>query len=273
MDESIVIKKADKGSNVIIMDRSMYLHEGKKQLNNKDFYLKIPKDLTLTFKHKVDLLNTEMHENNQISDKTFAYLLEGGNRTSIFYMLPKVHKNQKEPPGRPIVSSVNSPTEKISQLIDIKLQKFAQLGKSFILDTADFLRKIEGFHLEPDEWLFSLDVNSLYTNIPHEEGLEAVREILSTYDEKPNSDYILKMLNTVLKCNCFRFDEEFYLQINGTAMGMTEALTYAVIFMNRFEEKYVYKYRHPPRYGFDLLMTYGVFLKGVNLNLTSSLLI
>ena len=81
--------------------------------------------------------------------KAYRYLLDGGTRTPIFYILPKIHKRfEKIPPGRPIVSSVNSPTEKISQLIDIVLQPYAQSGESFILDTGDFLTKIKDLELK-----------------------------------------------------------------------------------------------------------------------------
>ena len=65
--------------------------------------------------------------------------------------------------------------------------------------------------------------------------------------ELPTNANVLNMLSLVLKCNCFRFNEEFYLQINGTAMGTQVAPTYAIIFMNWFEKSYVYTYHQRPR--------------------------
>ena len=68
------------------------------------------------------------------------------------------------------------------------------------------------------------------------------------------------MLNLVLKGNCFRFDHDYYLQINGTAMGTRVAPTYAIIFMNYFEEKYVYKYHKSPRIWFRFIGDiWGIF--------------
>ena len=40
----------------------------------------------------------------------------------------------------------------------------------------DFIKKIEAIdHVSDDSSLISLDVRSLYTNIPHKEGIEAVK--------------------------------------------------------------------------------------------------
>ena len=56
-------------------------------------------------------------------------------------MLPKIHKKKVPVSGRPIVSSCNSPTEKISMLLDIILQPLVLQTKSYIKDTGDFYRK------------------------------------------------------------------------------------------------------------------------------------
>ena len=138
--EDIIIKKADKGSNVVVQNRPDHIQECLRQLSDKRFYLKLDKDLTPKFRLKVCKLIESMHAAGEIDDQTLKYLLTGGNRTPIFYILPKIHKKfvNNILPGRPIVSSVESLTEKLSQLIDIILQPYAQKGESFILDTGDF---------------------------------------------------------------------------------------------------------------------------------------
>ena len=146
------------------------------------------------------------------------------------------------------MSSVDSPTEKLSQLIDI------------VLATSDFLTKIKGIKLEEDEWMFSLDVTSLYINIPHDEGIRVVETVLSDYDGLPTKDSVIKMLNLVLKCNCFRFNNDYFLQTNGTAIRTRFAPTYAIIFMNDFQERVVYKYHHPPKIWFQFIDDiWGIF--------------
>ena len=66
LNENIIIKKADKGSNVVILNKSDYIQECQRQLNDMKFYLKLDEDLTPKFKKKVDTLVTEMFENEQV---------------------------------------------------------------------------------------------------------------------------------------------------------------------------------------------------------------
>ena len=268
-DELIIIKKADKGSNIVVENRLDHITECKRQLNDIKFYMKLEEDLTSKYRLKVEQLIIQMYDTKEIDIKTYNYLMSGGNRTSIFYTLPKIHKKfEKIPPGHPIVSSIDSPTEKISQFLDIILQPYAQSGRSYIKDTSDFLLKLENTWIESDEWIFSMDVSSLYTNIPHHEGIKVVSEVIKTHRGPASNTNILKMLNLVLKYNCFRFMDEHFLQINGTAMGTRVAPTYAIIYMNWFEETFVYTYQKCPRIWFRFIDDiWGVF-KGSEYEMT-----
>lgn len=53
---------------------------------------------------------------------------------------------------------------------------------SFIKDTRDFLTIFNSHtHLHEDEFLVTIDVSALYTSIPHEEGIEAVKLALTSH--------------------------------------------------------------------------------------------
>jgi hypothetical protein len=81
-----------------------------------------------------------------------------------------------------------------------------------------------------------MDVTSLYTNIPHSDGIEACKEIWESRSVKvPPTDCLVTMLTMVLKKNNFTFNGDHYLQINGTAMGTNMAPSYANTFMGKFE--------------------------------------
>lgn len=86
--------------------------------------------------------------------------------------------------------------------------------------------------------LVSMDVTSLYTNIPHEDGIAACKEVWDKRAVKtPPTECLIEMLTLVLKHNNFTFNGEHYLQINGTAMGTKMAPSYANIFMGRLEKQ------------------------------------
>ena len=56
------------------------------------------------------------------------------------------------------------------------------------------------------------------------------------HPEQPNPEVLGELMNLVLKNNVFEFNEQFYLQIQGTAMGTKMAPAYANLFMGKLEE-------------------------------------
>ena len=71
-----------------------------RQLSDKKFYRQCSKNLTLEHHSKVQELVKELHDNQYISDQTYNFLSKGRKRTSVFYLLPKIHKNLTSPPGK-----------------------------------------------------------------------------------------------------------------------------------------------------------------------------
>ena len=158
--------------------------------------------------------------------------------------MPKIHKNKIPPPGHPIISANEFPTERISQLVDFFLQPHLMKLKSYIKETTDFIIKISEIELDGERYiLFTLDVTSLYTNIPHLEEIQAVRYFLEQHRRHgvtPFNTSIVDLLELVLTLNNFEFNGKHYLQIARTAMGTKVAPSPANIFMGPFKEEPVY---------------------------------
>ena len=98
--------------------------------------------------------------------------------------------------------------------------------------------------------LYTLDITSLYTNIPHNEGIQSIKEMLAIHkppDSLPQNSYIKELLEVVLPNNHFEFNGKHYHQVSGTAMGTKLAPSYANLFMTTFEEKHVYTYPLQPK--------------------------
>ena len=97
--------------------------------------------------------------------------------------------------------------------------------------------------------LASLDVTSLYTNIPNLEGIQATGSYLFKYrspHQNPTNASLCKLFELVLTTNNFLFDNKEYLQVGGTAMGTKLAPSFANLFMGHFEDKFVYSYPLQP---------------------------
>ena len=93
----------------------------------------------------------------------------------------------------------------------------------------------------------TLDVKGLYTNIPHEEGINACVELFGRHSSSdlPCED-LRKLIQFVLQNNYFSFNGSFFLQVNGTAMGTKMAPCYANIFMARLEDEFLSKCNKVP---------------------------
>lgn len=239
---NIIIKPADKGSAIVIQDRSDYTAEANRQLANPNHYREIPEPIFPNTCQQYNAILAEMKAKNLISYKLLQYLTaDPTSRERIFYLLPKIHKAPEKwtipsriPPGRPIVSDVQSESYHISKFIDYHLAPFATTHSSYVKNTYDFLDKMGRCQVDNDAFLVSLDVDSLYTNIDNSMGLEAVKQAFQK-DPQPIHPYILQLLQMSLENNDFSFNGHHYLQVSGTAMGKKFAPHYADITMAYWE--------------------------------------
>ena len=179
----IVIKPADKGSGTVIMDHSWYVNECDRQLNDTKYYQRQSSDLTNKVQERVMEYPTRLYKDNLIDYETLKYLsCTSEPKAGRFYILPKVYKRGN--PGRPIISCNGHPTERISEFVDYHLKPLVQTLPSFIKDTEHFLQLQKRGPLPDNTILVTLDVSSLYTNIPHNEGIDACRYFLNTRQDK-----------------------------------------------------------------------------------------
>ena len=71
---------------------------------------------------------------------------------------------------RPIVAGPSCQTHRLSDIIDILLKPYTKHVNSYLRDTIDFLNTLP-LTVKEETLLASFDVESLYTNIPHELGI------------------------------------------------------------------------------------------------------
>ena len=171
---------------------------------------------------------------NIIEESTYINLQTKNPRIPTFYLLPKIHK--KDNPGRPIVNGIGSPTEKISAYVDTFLTKYTPRIPSYIKDTTHLLNILKHHRILTTDIMVTIDVKSLYTNIPHTEGIAAITRMM----EDTGLDTLQRMLicnlaHQVLTKNYFQFNGQLYIQKQGTAMGTKMAPNYAIIFMHYLE--------------------------------------
>ena len=224
------------------MNTKDYVNEADRQLSDTNTYKKQENDLTIKHQEEVNEYLNQMVANGDITESIAKILRTLIPSTPQIYFLPKIHKGTIPPPGRPIVSANGYPTEKISAFVDHFLNPMVEKTKSYVEDTTVFLRKIESLDkLKPNSIIGTMDVSSLYTNIPNIEGINCIKELLNKKRnkfEKAGNESLTDFLEMGLTKN----NRENYLQIGGTAMGTKVAPLLSNLFIERLEELMLHTY-------------------------------
>ena len=192
----------------------------------------------------------DLHNNTDIIIKPVA---KGGsivimNTTDYIQIAQKYKIHKPGNPGRPTVNSIGLITEKISAFVDAHLRQFTPRIPSYVTETTHFINIMRNIQLDPEHLLVTIDVSSLYNNIPHTEGIAAINRMM----EEIGTDTLLKMFisilaHQVLTKNYFSFNGILYEQIQGTAMGTRMAPNYAIIFMHYLETNFLSNYPKQPK--------------------------
>ena len=187
-DRSIVIKKADKGSCLVVWCRDDYIKEAKNQLRDNTVY----KDVNFKEAILSDLVDKSnkflksLHSRKCITEKElkyFSYQFKKTTNLGKLYLLPKILKRLSNVPGRLVISNCGTPTEKASEFLDFYLKLLMQNGWSYIQDSGDFIDKMKRIGKIPEEsFLVTADVAGLYPSIPRNEGIAALKQKL---EEEP----------------------------------------------------------------------------------------
>jgi len=228
------------------MNRTAYLNEAYRQLNNAKYYSRN----TLTT-HKEDLCTKindtldKLLEDGFIIDKQYDFLqAKDTDRNRNFYLLPKVHKptdkwpSKDMPEGRPIVSDCATESRRVSDYIDFFLKPLATQHQTYLKDTYDFINKVRNKTVNNNCILVTGDITALYTNMNINRTIAVVKRAFRA-NPRPNrpDKELIELLELIMKNNDFRFNNDIFLQIFGTAMGKSFAPNLANLYLIDFDRQ------------------------------------
>ena len=199
----IIVKPADKGGAIVVWSKDLYVAEAKRQLTDTTTYAPLPKDPMDEHQKLIKSTVTQLITNAELPS-TATNLINSSPATASFYMLPKIHKPNC--PGRPI-SSHSCPTIYIAQFIDEILRPIVSALPSYVQDSSHALCIFNDQQFGTESvLLFTMDVCSLYTSIPYNEGLDAIKYYLDRRSDKnPSTATILRLTELVLKTQQLHF--------------------------------------------------------------------
>jgi hypothetical protein len=237
-NSNIVIKPADKNLGTTVIERTIYVTLTNEHLQDTTTYKPLDSNPLEATTKKITALIHQLCDQRLIDTDTHNQLLPPTNpRLGYFYTLPKLHKQTLS--TRPIISQINHPTRNISQYLHEQLQSTAIKAKTHIQNSQTLQTKLQQLKLTSNIKLFTADITSLYTNIPTTEGIDKTTKMYLLDTPKANQlneSLLRSLLHNTLTQNVFTFNNNYYRQIQGTAMGTIMAPTYANCYLRYLEE-------------------------------------
>ena len=254
----IVIKRSDKGAGTIVLDFTEYMRACNAHLSSKltlengstqNYYTKVNESAHDVAKLKLKNILQEGLDHHIINKQEYDAMDPEGKKPAKLYCTFKVHKPHTEnraPPERPIVSARGSAMENASHFVEHNIKTHGTQHPTYLQDTPDFLRHLQEINedgiLPGNTLAVTWDVIGLFTNIPHSEGLEAVRKArqkasLNGEPQQVPTEYIFRVLEIILENNIFEFNSELYRQEVGAAMGCKPIPGYANMFMAEIDKQ------------------------------------
>ena len=179
-----------------------------------------------------------MHSSGHLSDEDYNFLKPVGSNPGILYGCCKVHKPTvgQSPPFRPIISAIGTAFYKIAKFF-VPVLKVFSINDHTLKDPFAFAADI----VEQDSSLYmaSFDVDSLFTNIPLDETINLCVDKLFKHNHNIkglNKQQCKDLLSLATKQPCFVFNDIYYTQLDGVAMGSPLGPTPANIFLCHHEE-------------------------------------
>ncbi len=247
----LVIKKADKGSAIVVMNQSDYCEEAMRQLLKPEYYQEIKTSLREENAQEVRDILTYMEAWNVVDMKTLKYLSPPGEpKHRHAYFLPKIHKEKSKwwrtkalgtliPPGRPIISNVGSETSATAEFLDFWLQPSSRTLPALVKDSYDFIAQLDQSRVRSlNVTLVTADIKDLYTNISQEGAMKCMSDWIDEESDIYSSHLrvALKRLMRLQLCrNDIEFDGRFFRQVLGVSMGWSPAPTVANFFLRALD--------------------------------------
>ena len=231
-DTSITIRKADKTACYVLIPTDEYITKINNILGDNSKFRRITRNPTEDIKKRANVIIRAV---NAKIGGTKLPLLTGDYNLGYCYGNVKTHKQGN--PLRPIISQIPTPTYHLAKQLNSILTPFTPKEYSLSSST-DFLDLLKGSNAEGT--IASLDVESLFTNVPVDRTISFILEEIYPEDSHPKIDIPKAALKSLLEL-CTKEapfvspDGKIYQQIDGVAMGSPLGVLFANFFMGRVE--------------------------------------
>ena len=180
----------------------------------------------------IDILKN-LRDKKEISIEQFKDLSPSGSRPGIMHGSAKVHKivTGGFPSFRPILSAIGTLTYKLAKFLALMLEPLTT-NEYTIRSSFTFAEELQSF--DSKLVMARFYIQSLFTNIPLQETIDLCVENLfkdKTHVDNLSKDSFRELLTRTMSESLTLFDQEFYKQHDGVAMGSPLGPTLANVFL------------------------------------------
>ena len=215
------------------MDRLEYIEKINTILADETKFKKLTRDPTNSLKVKANKL---IEVQNAVHGDVKLSPIKGEFKPGYIYGNIKTHKPNKA--LRPIISQIPTPTYEVAKSLNNIIQKFIPNSYT-VKSSSDFVDILQSNNNVTGK-MASLDVESLFTNVPLDTTIEIIIKYVYNHDSIPPPKISKEILKSLLllctKEAPFRSPEgKLYCQKEGVAMGSPLGPTFANFYVGDLE--------------------------------------
>jgi len=234
-NRNIIFTRADKGNITVAMDQTFYFSKVEELLKDVSTYTVVKKNPIKSIENNLNNMLKKWLQNDYISKQQYFKLHSSDSILPKAYGLPKIHKNNT--PFRIIVSSINTALYSIASFLQDIISNSLEKTNSHIANSFDLYSSLSGKRIRDSDVLISLDVTSLFTNVPLDLAIDSISRRWSHIQRntKISKNELLLAIKFVLSSTFFTFNNIIYKQTHGTPMGSPLSPVIADIVMQDLE--------------------------------------
>ena len=257
----IIVTKPDKGSGVVLLNKSDYVDKMNKILDDQSRFKRLgpvsSNDNTAGIESRLQKRLLDLVKADLRPKWVCEAIRPTGSQRPRMYGLPKTHKEGI--PLRPILSMKGSSHHELGKWLTGLLQPVLERFSSHCIpDSFTFAKTMQNLDIDPDVFMCSFDVSSLFTNVPLDETIKICSK--SLYDQSDSQtliskDVFVELMESATSSVEFSFNNTMHKHTDGVAMGLPFGPALVNIVVEYFMKKSYFPKRRSLQHTSDMLRT------------------
>lgn len=238
-NEEIDIYPYDKGSGFVRVLRTDAIAKIENEIGTT---VKLTKDPTKNIITKFQRLLNNINKEINIPNKLYRDMYPSDGIPPRLYGTIKAHKPNKNYPARTIVSTIGTPSYKVSEYL-VKIIQPTLNNEATIKNSASFVEEAKQWNISPREIQVSFDVVAMYPSVPIRKAICVIMDMLKTDYENVktrtvlNLQHIKSLMELCLENSYFLWNNEIRKLVDSGPIGLSLMVVVAEGFLQSIEKR------------------------------------